>query len=380
MKKTAVVNPQLSSNFLNKIDHETPFIVVDLENVRQKYIELNSALPDVEIFYAVKSNPERKILETLKKTGSSFEIASIGELNRLIEIGVEPTKVIFSNPVKISSDIQEAHKKGVKYFAFDSPDELQKLKKNAPGCSVYLRISVSNHGSLISLASKFGCSISHARELMTIAQDFGLEPYGVAFHVGSQSENINLWDEAFDHVKKVINDLEISGIRIKSLNIGGGFPVRYVNKIPSIQEIAKKIQTNLKKLPYPLQIWCEPGRFLVAESSVIVSTVIGKASRHNTQWLHLDVGRFQAFIEMFESDSLNYPVYTSIDGQPSAVPMTPYTVTGPTCDSYDTISSEVMLPTNIQIGDRLYFASAGAYTVVYGAPFNDFKVPDPIFV
>ncbi len=377
---TSVINPKLSSKLLNDIEHETPYLVIDLSNVRNKYNTLRKALPDFQVFYAVKSNPERKILETLKAKGSSFEIASIGELDRLIAIGVEPKDVIFSNPVKINSHIQQAHEKGVKFFAFDSPDELQKLKEFAPGCSVYLRISVSNHGSLINLASKFGCNISHAKELMTIAQDFGLDPYGLAFHVGSQSENINLWDEAFEHVNKVIEDLETARIRVKCLNIGGGFPVRYTDKIPTIEEIGYEIAANVAKLPYKMKLWCEPGRYLVAESAVIAGTVIGKATRQNTQWIYLDVGRFQAFIEMFESSGLEYPTYTSIDGKPGSQPLTPYTVTGPTCDSFDTISKVVMLPTNLQIGDRLYFASTGAYTTVYGAPFNDFKVPEALFI
>jgi ornithine decarboxylase len=147
-----------------------------------------------------------------------------------------------------------------------------------------------------------------------------------------------------------------------------------------MSEIGKKISKNIKKLPYPVKLWCEPGRYLVGEAGVMVTTIIGKTTRHNNPWVFVDAGRFQAFVEMFESNSLQYPIFTSIDDIPSSKPKSLYTVTGPSCDSYDTISRDISLPTNLQVGDRVYFATAGAYTHVYGAPFNDFPVPKLKFI
>lgn len=374
------VNDTLSTSSLNSMTEKTPFLVMDLNDVKQKYRELKQNLPDFEVYYAVKCNPEQPILETLKKQGSSFEIASLGELKRLIKIGVDPAKVIYSNPVKPIDHIKKAYKLGVRFFAYDSPEELEKIAKHAPGSKVYLRVSVSNHGSLINLANKFGANKYHALPLISLAIDFGLVPYGLAFHIGSQSENIQLWDQAFDDIVGIIKTLNEHGVQISSLNIGGGFPVRYTEKVPTIAEISKKINKNLKKLPYKVKLWCEPGRYLVGEAGVVATTIIGKTTRQNNPWVFVDAGRFQAFVEMFESDSLKYPIFTSIDSKPSSKPKSLYTVTGPSCDSYDTISRDISLPTNLQVGDRVYFATAGAYTHVYGAPFNDFPVPKLIFI
>jgi len=375
-----LTNKNLTVEYLNNIQEKTPFIIIDLRDVEEKYATLKAELPEIDIFYAVKCNPEQQILETLKKSGSNYEIASIGELHRLQSIDVKPAEIIYSNPVKPADHIEEAHKAGVFRFAFDNAEELEKLARYAPGASVYLRISVSNHGSLINLANKFGANREHAVPLLSLAKDLGLVPHGLAFHVGSQSESLELWDEAFDQSVEILKALEEKGMRLDMLNIGGGFPIRYNDKVPSIQEIAKRIRSNVEGLPYGLQLICEPGRYLVGEAGVIATTIIGKTTRHNIQWAYADVGRFQAFVEMFESNKLHYPIFTSIDQLQTSVPKSLYTVTGPSCDSYDTIERNVDLPTNLQIGDRLYFASAGAYTTVYGAPFNDFEVPKPYFL
>jgi ornithine decarboxylase len=373
-------NKKLNSQRLNGLTQKTPYLVIDLSNIENKYKLLSDALPNFTIFYAVKCNPEQKILETLAKKGSSFEIASKGELERLEKIGVNPKDVIFSNPVKPIDHIETVYKQGLTRFAFDSPEELTKIAKYAPGSSVYLRLSVSNHGSLINLSNKFGANKSHAVQLLSLAEDLGLEPYGISFHVGSQAENEELWSRAFEDVFKAMNDLDTKGIRIKSLNIGGGFPVKYTEPATSIEKIGKQVAASLRNLPYDIDLFCEPGRYLVGEAGVIAGTIIGKTTRHNTPWLYVDVGRFQAFIEMFESSSLEYPIFTSIDGTDKANHKETYTITGPSCDSYDTISRDVRLPKHLDVGDVLYFATAGAYTHVYGAAFNDFPVPKVIYL
>lgn len=374
-----MANPKLTAKKLAKITQKTPYLLMDLDSVADKYQEMHKSLPDFKIFYAVKCNPEERILKRLHKEGSLFEVASVGEIKRLIKIGFNLDGCIYSNPVKPTEHIAEAYKLGVRYFAYDCPEELEKIAKAAPGSKVYLRMTVSNHGSLINLANKFGADKSHAVMLLLLAQDLGLEAFGLAFHIGSQSENVRLWDQAFDDVVDVLNELKEQKVTLKCLNIGGGFPARYTEKVPTMGEISRRINKNLKKLPYKMELWCEPGRFMVAEAGVIATTVIGKTNRQNKPWIYVDAGRFQAFVEMFESDSLQYPIYTSADNAPRSKPKSLYTVTGPSCDSYDTISRDVSLPTVLQVGDQVYFGTAGGYTNVYGAPFNDFPVPAIIY-
>jgi ornithine decarboxylase len=179
---------------------------------------------------------------------------------------------------------------------------------------------------------------------------------------------------------KIRNDLENKNIYITKLNIGGGFPIQYADKLPSISRITEVIHAGLKKYKLSdLKLQCEPGRYLVGESGIIGATIIGRIARQNRDWLFLDVGRFQAFVEMFESEGLRYPLLSS-KTTGVLTKNKKYTLTGPSCDSYDTIMSNVLLPSNLDVGDKVYFLSAGSYTTVYGAPFNDFPVPKEHFV
>ncbi len=369
---------RLNARYLKGSVASTPLMVTDLDYIQRQFYGLKANLPNTKIYYAVKACPAKPILKRLYSTGCGFEIASIGELDRLTELDVEPRDVIFSNPVKIPSHIKQAYDKGVIFYAVDSTEEVDKLHEYAPHSKVYLRINVSNKGSLIKLSDKFGATIDSAVSILTYARKQGLEPIGIAFHVGSQAESLEVWDSAFSRTVKLMKELLKAGIKMKVVNIGGGFPVDHCQPIPSIEDIAARIRANVAKLPYEVDLWCEPGRYLVAESSVIVSSIIGKVRRGDQDWLFLDVGRFQAFVEMFESDSIQYPVTSSKDG-PNAK-LTNYVLTGPTCDSCDTITHNALLPETLMIGDKVYFGSAGAYTVVYGAPFNDFQIPSQIFL
>jgi ornithine decarboxylase len=260
---------------------------------------------------------------------------------------------------------------GVRFFAFDSKEELEKIARYAPGSNVYLRLGVSNSGSQIKLSSKFGCNKSGAVNLMRMAKEHKLSPLGITFHVGSQAETLDVWGQAINDVADIMKDLQHHGIRLEFLNLGGGFPVSYGREVPHIKEIAKEINKAKKKLPYSLGVWCEPGRYLVAGAGTIRSHVIGRALRGKDHWLYLDTGRFQSFIELFESEDIRYPV--SCESKHSK--KMPFTLTGPTCDSYDTIMHNVLLSKDIEIGDTISFGMCGAYTHVYGAPFNDFPVP-----
>lgn len=362
---------------LKKVTHPTPFIITDLDRAGKNFQRLSRLMPNVKIHYAVKCNPHEQILRKLKIHGSSFEIASIGELDRLTKIGVPASDVIFSNPVKVPEQVRLAYDRGVRVFAIDSIEEIDKLVSFAPKAKVLIRISVSNQGSAINLAMKFGCEMKHAAEIMIHAKQQGLIPYGITFHVGSQAEDLGVWDEAFACTQFVLENLQKQGIKVSVINIGGGFPVYYGKEVPKIETIAARIQSNIDNLPYKVNIWCEPGRYLVADTSVIAVTIISTVKRGSASWLYLDAGRFQSFIEMFESDSIQYPVFSAESGVNSELEK--YTLTGPTCDSYDTIAHDVWLPKNLSIGDKLYFGMTGAYTTVYGSSFNDFPVPKQIF-
>ncbi len=372
----------LGPRALAEFDVPTPFLAVDLNTVVDRYTAFTAAIPGVNTFYAMKCNPSADILGTLASLGSSFEVASIGELRMLQEIGVDPAEVLYSNPIKPPAAIVEARKAGLWRFSFDSEGELHKLAQLAPGAAVYMRLRVDDSTSSFPLSRKFGAEAHEARALLLLARELGLRPYGVTFHVGSQCATTSAWRQAIAAAGRLMAALATDGIHLEMLDLGGGFPARYVERVPTIGQIADAIVPALDELlPYrPKLLAAEPGRHLVAESSVMVSSVLGREVRAGENWLYLDIGAYHGMMETQQTvQQWRFPLWTSRTDH-ALVPHLPFTVTGPSCDSSDTMFYGVNLPSTIDVGDRLYIGSAGAYTLSYASHFNGFPPPEPVFV
>jgi ornithine decarboxylase len=371
----------LRPEVLRGIDHETPYFICDLDTIRDRYRRLGTCLAGIECFYALKCNPATEVLQTLAQLGSSFEIASLGELRILQTLAIEPVDVIYSNTVKAPAHVAAAHEAGVWRFAFDGEGELHKLAEHAPGSAVYVRLRVDDTTSVFPLSRKFGASASDAHQLLITARTLGLKPYGVTFHVGSQCTSASAWRQALASVGRLLSTLLDDGIELEMLNLSGGFPARYTEPVPSIGEIAGAIWPALNALlPYvPPKLAIEPGRFLVAESAVLAAGVIGREVRTGENWLYLDVGAYNGLIETRQATHWTYPLWTSRPDHAIA-PQEVFTVTGPTCDSSDTLFPSVRLPSTLEVGDVIYFGTVGSYTLSYGSSFNGFPPPASLFV
>jgi len=355
------------------LDHPTPYLLLDLDAVEGAYLALTDALPDVAVRYAVKCNPDPRVLGRLHAAGSGFEIASCSELQTLTSLGARADDVIFSSPVKPWTHIREAARAGLWRFAFDSVTELDKLAAHAPGAAVYVRLATSRLGSKVPSEGKFGVDGGQAVQLMRTARSLGLEPYGIAFHVGSQMTQPRAWEEAIRRSAAVLRELRAHGITLRMLDIGGGFPARYAEPVPDLADYGACIRQAVDHhLPYPIQLCAEPGRALVAEAGVLVATVIGTAERGGSGWLHLDVGAFNGMMEaLLTQNRLVYPLADSRASEERR----PYHVTGPTCDSQDTMFFGVALSHGLVPGDQVYIYTAGAYTTCYASRFNGFGAP-----
>ncbi|MET0425391.1 MAG: type III PLP-dependent enzyme [Actinoplanes sp.] len=377
MNRGSVVSPNRWAVTLPVIDLPTPYLVTDLGQVESRYAAFQAALPGVTTFYAMKCNPAPEILQALAGRGASFEIASLGELRTLQAIGVDPADVLYSNPVKPPAHIAAAHADGLWRFSFDSPEELAKIAEQAPGSAVYVRLRVDDSTSVFPLSRKFGTDVEDAYDLMLLARRLGLRPYGVTFHVGSQCTEASAWGAAIGAAGELMTRLLADGIELTMLDLGGGFPARYVEDVPSIEEIGAVVRSALGLLPYrPELVAAEPGRYLVAEAAVLAATVIGRAERDGENWLFVEVGAYQGLMEVVQTPGgWRYPMWTTAEG-----PLVPFTVTGPTCDSSDTIGERVMLPATITVGDVLHLGTTGAYTLSYASAFNGFPPPTPVFV
>jgi len=357
----------------------TPYLVTDLDAIARQHAAFEAAMPGMRTHFAMKCNPAPEILRTLADRGAGFEIASLGELRTLQALGADPADVLYSNPVKPPAHIAEAFRAGLWRFSFDAPNELAKIAEHAPGAAVYVRLRVDDTSSVFPLSRKFGTDVEDAYDLMLLAKRLGLRPYGVTFHVGSQCIDPKAWHDAIGDAGELMNMLLTDGIELEMLDVGGGFPARYTSDVPTIEEIGTVVNSAVASLlPYaPPLLVAEPGRHLIAESSVLATTVIGRETREGENWLYLEVGVYNGLMEVLQTPGgWDFPMWTV---RPGSAPV-PFTVTGPSCDSTDTIAYGVPLPGDLAVGDVVHLGSTGAYTLAYASDFNGFPPPAQHFV
>jgi ornithine decarboxylase len=353
----------------------TPCLVVDLEVIEANYRALAGALPLARIYYAVKANPAVPILKRLNALGSSFDTASIYEIERCLGLGVAPDRLSFGHTVKKQSDIARAHGYGVRLFAFDSAAELDKLARAAPGSAVFCRILMKNENADWPLSDKFGCELGMAKDLLVAARDRGLDPYGVSFHVGSQQRDPGQWDIALGKTAMLFSDLAEAGIELRMVNLGGGFPARYRAQVPTVDEYARAIMNAMtrhfgNRLPAMV---VEPGRGLSGDAGIIFAEVVlvsHKSYGDKRRWVYLDVGKFGGLPETMD-ECIQYRITTAKDAGPKG----PVVLAGPTCDEVDVLYDRAgyEMPLDLAAGDVVEVHAAGAYTASYSSVgFNGF--------
>lgn len=354
--------------------YKQPVLILDLDIVRQKYDRFKAAMPGIGAHYAVKANPDLRVLEALKGQGSKFEIASIQELDLLLSIGVDISTVHYSNPVKPSSFIKYAASKGVRWFAFDSKEELVKIKNIVPDAKLYLRFDTPNIGSDWPLSGKFGAKIRDIDDILDMAIEVNADLCGLTFHVGSQCRNVDNWNQAIDTAKKIFKKMVNLGLKPELLNIGGGYPVRLTKPIPSIEYIGRVIKKALEGFDGEIEITAEPGRYMVSDAAFFVCQVIGTAIKGDERWMYLDAGVFSGLMECTQGIQYQIEVNNKSGNEVS------WHVAGPSCDSVDVLGQEQTLPATTSEGDLLYFPNAGAYTTVYANEFNGFPLPNILVI
>lgn len=355
---------------------KTPSLVISRELMRQKVREFYAFAPQLKVFYSMKANPHPDVITSLEPLDIGFEVSSLQELQTLVTLGISPNRIISSNPVKTPSFVKNAFKLGINEFVIDSYVEAQKIASLAPGSGIIMRLAVDNSGSAWPLARKYGVETEDALDLFIQARRLGLKPLGVTFHVGSQCITLSSWDMALKKTAKLWCRAQAAGMELKVLNVGGGFPARHRLGLPSASEILESILQRTKELfPLGTKVVVEPGRALVADAGVLVSSVIGKAFRHNEQWIYLDVGVFNGMMEAVGGIDYAYTLLYRHRKNGSA----PCTLAGPSCDSFDVIAKDVLLP-ELEVGDKILIFPGGAYTTAYASRFNGSVLPKTLVV
>ena len=368
------MNPKIA-RFLSEHQPATPCLVLDLDRVEENFRALRRALPLARIYYAVKANPAAPVLERLVKLGSSFDAAGWEEVAGCLAAGAKPDAISFGNTIKKVAAIRAAHAAGVSMFAFDSEEELEKLARHAPGARVYCRILVDNAGSDWPLSRKFGTTTATARELMLRAGELGLDPFGLSFHVGSQQTDTAAYEVAIGRVAMLFTDLREAGLNLRMMNLGGGFPIRYRDEVPGIDDFARAIMGAMTShfgndLP---EMVIEPGRSIVGDAGVVSAEVVlvsRRAKGDPVRWVYLDIGRFGGLAET-EGEAIKYRIATPHDG----TELGPVSIAGPTCDGADVMyqCANYRLPLKLACGDRIELLSTGAYVTTYASQgFNGF--------
>jgi ornithine decarboxylase len=355
--------------FLKQRTDNGPCLVVDLDVVRDNYQNFAKVLPDTKVFYAVKANPAPEILELLVGFGCCFDVASVAETQAVLAAGATPDRISYGNTIKKETEIATAFQLGVKLFAVDCEAEVEKVARAAPGSRVICRIVCDGSGAEWPLSRKFGCEPVYAADILEFAHKQGLVPHGVSFHVGSQQHNVEAWDRALASTAAVFRACAERGITLAIVNLGGGFPARYVRKTPKLESYGKAIFRSLRKhfgnnLPNTI---VEPGRGLVGNAGMIEAEVVLIARRSpedEVRWVYLDIGKFHGLAETI-GESIRYPIRTTKDRDETA----PCIIAGPTCDSVDVLYEKTPypLPVSLAIGDKVLIEAAGAYTATYSS-------------
>ena len=355
--------------FLKNRQDDGPCLVLDLDVVRENYIAFSKALADTRVFYAVKANPAPEILKVLAEMGSSFDVASITETQAVLAAGATPERISYGNTIKKESEIAAAFKLGVTMFAVDCEAEVEKIARAAPGSRVICRIHCDGTGSEWPLSRKFGCEPDYATDILELAHKNGLVAHGISFHVGSQQHNVEAWDRALASTAAIFRACAERGIFLSMVNLGGGFPAKYLRKTPKLESYGKAIFRALRRhfgnrIPETI---IEPGRGLVGNAGVIEAEVVLIAKRSpedEVRWVYLDIGKFHGLAETID-ESIRYPIRTKRDRDE----MAPCIVAGPTCDSVDVLyeKNPYPLPVSLAIGDKVLIEAAGAYTTTYSS-------------
>jgi len=354
----------------------TPLFVIDHAKIRENYHEFKKNFPKIQAYFAVKANSNPEIVKTLMDLGASFDVASMPEFmivhNFIRDLPDKERqdfiwdRIIYANTIKPIETLEELNQYKP-LVTFDNIEELRKIRMHAPQAGLVLRLRVPNTGSMVELSSKFGADPGEAVDLIAAAFDLGLVVEGLSFHVGSQCTNFENYVVALQISANIIEETEHRlGKKIRILDIGGGFPVKYNPEVRSIEELAVKLKAEIARLfPADMEILAEPGRFLVANACTLIAKVVGKAYRDGKPCYYINDGVYHTYSgQVF--DHCTYPVLAFKEG-----PRHISAVFGPTCDAFDTITLSAELP-ELAIGDLVYSENIGAYSIASSTYFNGF--------
>jgi ornithine decarboxylase len=390
---------------VESIDHEVcepgdedSFFVADLGEVYRQHMRWKLNLPRVKPFYgmhfslpnseyfanvtlAVKCNPDPQVIRLLAELGTGFDCASKAEIEQILKIGVEPTRIIYAQPCKTKSYVRYAAEQGVKQMTFDNSDELYKIKSLFPDAELFLRILTDDSSSLCRLSLKFGASLDSTNDLLKLTKELELNVVGVSFHVGSGASDPMTFMKAVQDARVVFDQAAALGYHLRTLDVGGGFSSETFNEMSAVLNAALD-----KHMPSHVNIIGEPGRYYVSSAFTLASHIIARRTLEDpitlekSYMIYLNDGVYGNFSSiMFDHQN---PVAQILRAGNCALYDTfsvaecshgiEYSIWGPTCDGIDRITDSIRFNHTLDVGDWLYFEDMGAYTKCSATRFNGF--------
>lgn len=367
----------------SKDDLDHPFYVVDIDDIFYKMDLWRKSVPRAAPFYAVKCNDNPVVLEVLAGSGFGFDCASIAEVETMIALGVEPSRIIYAHPQKHVSYIRRARELGVDLVTFDCSDELYKIKEHHPDCRVVLRLRVDNDKALFAMGDKFGCSDKEAIHLLHLAKDLHMAVVGICFHVGSSNLDPTAFQGAIAGARRAFDAARALGFHMTLLDIGGGYPGEKGFE-PVFLKTADIINDGLDKYfpeSYGVNIISEPGTFFVNSAFTLFTKIIGKRinegqnnGKPRQRMYYVNESVYKSFVvSLFSDDPVEPLPLVDSDG-----PLHQSIVWGITCDGLDKIKASCKLP-ELSVGQWLMFENMGAYTLTLNSPFNGFPDADVVY-
>lgn len=347
-------------------EYGTPLLVLSLKQIEKNYRLLRTHLPRVKVFYAIKANPHRRILELMRDLGSNFDVASDGEIMELSSLGVDGSRMIYANPMKTVNGLRACRNAGVGKMTFDSAGEIDKMARECPGATVLLRIRIDNSSAHVDLNKKFGAAREQALELLLKAREAGLDAAGIAFHVGSQTTSADPYLYALDIAREIFEEAAAAGMQLRIMDIGGGFPIPEPKVRFNLQEMLNQINARLDEDFPGVEIWAEPGRFICGTAVNLITSVIGVTERGGQPWYFLDEGLYGTFSGVL-FDQWDFKLISFKEGEQVAA-----TFAGPSCDSLD-IMFRGKMTVRQEEGDLILVPICGAYTSASATTFNGFS-------
>jgi len=345
----------------------SPLLILDCERVRAQFRSLHKALPHVDLHYALKPLPHPAVVRTVLGEGGFLDLATTGEVQLVARLGVAPQRCIHTHPIKRPADIANALDFGVRIFVADNPDEIAKFAPHRDAAQLLLRVSFRSPGAMVDLSRKFGCDPEAVLELSRLAARLGIGVRGLSFHAGSQTPDATKHVEAVEACARLMAAARREKLgSFDTLDIGGGFPIDYIQPVQDIGRWCAPLRAALARLPKRVRVIAEPGRYIVGPAAIGVASVMGRAQREGHWWYYLDDGLYGSYSGQLY-DHARYPVEPL---RASGAPL-PAVLAGPTCDSIDVIAENLMLP-QLKAGDLIVGRAMGAYTRASASEFNFF--------